>query len=79
VERVLAETVYPDTDLRGLRVTRSVGPLSEGEVGEALDRGAAWAEARIAEGLIRGAVLTLRGQWRFAGWPGEGRLEWLGR
>lgn len=77
VERVLAETVYPDTDLRGLRVTRRVGALSPEEVGAALDRGAAWAEARVAEGSIQGAILALRGQWRFAGRPGESGLEWL--
>lgn len=79
VERVLAESVVPDTDLRGELVTRNVGPLMEGEVAEALDRGAAWAQARVEEGLIKGAILTLRGQWRFAGWPGEGGLEWLSR
>jgi len=71
VERVSAETLDPETDLRGRQVTVAVGYLTRGEVDRALDRGAAWARARVAEGLIRGAVLTLRGRWRFVGWPGE--------
>lgn len=74
VERVPAETLDPETDLPGRLVTRRVGPLSEREVETALDRGAAWARARVDEGLIRGAVLSLRGRWRFVGWPGEGGL-----
>ncbi|MDF1551555.1 MAG: hypothetical protein P1P84_00770 [Deferrisomatales bacterium] len=77
VERVLAESLDPDTDLRGRRVTRRVGALSGGEIEHALDRGAAWAEAQVEAGRIRGAVLTLGGRWRFVGWPGEGGVEWL--
>ncbi|MDW7710260.1 MAG: hypothetical protein SCH98_07270 [Deferrisomatales bacterium] len=74
VERVPAETLDPETDLSGRLVTRRVGFLSESEVDAALDRGAAWARARVDEGLICGAVLALRGRWRFVGWPGEGGL-----
>ncbi len=77
VERVPAEALDPETDLRGRRVTRAVGYLTPGEVDRALDRGAAWARARVAEGLIRGAVLALRGRWRFVGWPGEDRFSKL--
>lgn len=76
VERVPAETVDPETDLAGRLVTRRVGPLSADEVDRALDRGAAWATAQVAAGRIQGAILTLRGAWRFIGWPEEARLEW---
>jgi len=79
VERVLAESMDPETDLRGRLVTREVGPLSAAEVDRALDRGAAWAEAAVEAGRIRGAILTLRGRWRFVGWPGESKVEWLPR
>lgn len=78
VERALAESVDPETDLRGRLVTRRVGSLSEGEVERALDQGAAWARSQVEAGRIRGAVLTLRHRWRFVGWPGEAGVEWLG-
>ncbi len=67
VEKVPAEEVNPDTDLRGLRVTVRVGTLSEAEVTEALDRGEAEARRMLDRGLIRGALLHLRGRWRVVG------------
>ncbi|MBI5444924.1 MAG: UPF0280 family protein [Deltaproteobacteria bacterium] len=75
VERVLAGGVDPETDLRGLRVTRSVGPLSAAEVARALDRGGATAADFLERGLIRGALLFLRGERRLVGFPGSERLE----
>jgi ApbE superfamily uncharacterized protein (UPF0280 family) len=78
VVRVLAESLDPDTDLRGRLVTRRAGALSAGDVELALDRGAVWARAQVEAGRIRGAILTLRGRWRFVGWPGDGGVEWLG-
>ncbi len=77
VERVLAEHLDPDTDLRGIRVTRRVGPLTPGEVARALDRGRAAAQGLVDAGLVRGAVLSLRGRWRFVGWPGEAGVTWM--
>ncbi len=77
VERVPAEHLDPDTDLRGIRVTRRVGPLTPGEVARALDRGRAAAQGLVDAGLVRGAVLSLRGQWRFVGWPGEAGVTWM--
>lgn len=71
VTRVPAEELDPETDLRGLRVTRTVGALTRGEVERALDRGAEWVRARVEEGLLKGAVLFLRGHRRTVGWPGE--------
>ncbi len=79
VERVPAEHLDPDTDLKGIRVTRRVGPLTPGEVARALDRGRAAARDLVGAGLVRGAVLSLRGQWRFVGWPGEAGVEWMER
>ncbi|MBE0618358.1 MAG: UPF0280 family protein, partial [Proteobacteria bacterium] len=75
VERVLAESLDPETDLRGRRVTRRIGALSADEMDNALDRGAAWARAQVEAGRIRGAILTLRGRWRFVGWPGAEGVE----
>ncbi len=75
VERVPAERVDPDTDLRGLRVTARVGALSEAEIHQALERGEAEARRMVDQGLIRGALLHLRGRWRAVGRVGvmEGR------
>jgi ApbE superfamily uncharacterized protein (UPF0280 family) len=75
VERVPAESLYPETDLGGLDVARSVGALSPAEVAEALDRGAATAEEFVAKELIGGALLFLRGERRLIGFPGRERLE----
>lgn len=77
VERALAESLDPDTDLRGRLVTRRVGVLSAAEVDRALDRGAAWAQAQVTAGRVRGAIMALRGRWRFVGWPGESGVTWL--
>lgn len=78
VTRLPAEELDPETDLRGLRVTRAVGPLTRGEIDRALDRGAAWVRTRVEEGLVRGAVLSLQGHWRTVGWPGEEGVAPLG-
>ncbi len=67
VERAPAERVVPDTDLRGLRVTVRVGSLTGAEIEEALDRGAAEALRMVERGLVRGALLHLRGRWRVVG------------
>ena len=79
VERGPAESMDPDTDLRGRLITRRVGALSDGEIAHALDRGVSWASSQVEAGRIRGAVLTLRGRWRFVGWPGEGGVDWLAK
>jgi hypothetical protein len=77
VERVAAEQVVPESDLKGRHVTRRVGPLTQTETAGALDRGQAAAERAVTAGIIRGAVLILNAQWRFVGWPGEGGVDWL--
>ncbi|MEM8663171.1 MAG: UPF0280 family protein [Pseudomonadota bacterium] len=69
VTRVDAETLDPDSDLRGRVVTTAVGQLSEAEVGAALDAGATAAEAMRGAGLLA-AALFLKGRWRTVGLPG---------
>ncbi len=77
VRRVPARALYSESDLGDRRVTVHVGDLTHLEVSEALDRGAIEARKMVDAGQVRGAVLSLRGQWRFVGWPGEGAMEWL--
>lgn len=50
----------PDSDLGERLVTLDVGPLADGEIDQALRRGAMRAEILRASGLIHGAVLVLR-------------------
>ena len=64
IERRPAGDLDPDSDLGDLLVTVAVGTLSEAEVAEALDRGAAEARRLRLCGLIEGAALSLRNHWR---------------
>ncbi|WP_421996673.1 UPF0280 family protein [Reyranella sp.] len=64
IERRPARDLDPDSDLGDLAVTVSVGPLPEAAVAGALDRGAVEARRLRNRGLIDGAALSLRGQWR---------------
>ena len=64
IERRPARDLDPDSDLGDLPVTVAVGELSEFEIAEALDRGAAEACRLRLCGLIEGAALSLRGHWR---------------
>jgi len=64
IERRPARELDPDSDLGDLPVTVAVGPLPEAAVAEALHRGAAEARRLRHCGMIEGAALSLRGQWR---------------
>jgi ApbE superfamily uncharacterized protein (UPF0280 family) len=52
--------LQPDSDLGARLVTRDVGPLSRGEIEDALEAGAASARKLLAAGLIDGGALRLR-------------------
>jgi ApbE superfamily uncharacterized protein (UPF0280 family) len=64
VARRPARALDPDSDLRDLPVTVSVGALTPAEIEKALTRGLAQAEAYRRRGLIAGAALMLRGETR---------------
>lgn len=64
IERRPARELDPDSDLLDLPVTVAVGVLSQSLVEEALNRGAVEARRLRLRGLIEGAALSLRGQWR---------------
>jgi uncharacterized protein len=55
-----ADTLYPDTDLKGVAVTVSVGRLTSAEVTRALAQGIDRGEALAKRGLIVGACLTVQ-------------------
>ena len=57
-----ARDLQPDSDLGARLVTRGVGELSEAEIAEALEAGAACARKLLAVGLIEGAALRLHGE-----------------
>lgn len=65
--RTPARDISPDSDLGGRLVTEHVGPLSDRDIGEALDRGETYAGALIAQSRISGALLMLQGQVRQVG------------
>lgn len=62
--RAPAHSLDPDSDLGMIPVTVDVGPLTREHVGLALDAGFGEAERLLKAGLIDGALLSLRGEWR---------------
>jgi ApbE superfamily uncharacterized protein (UPF0280 family) len=62
IARCPAHDLQPDSDLGARLVTRDVGKLSEREVEDALESGAACARTLLAAGLIEGAALRLQGE-----------------
>ncbi len=70
IRRRPAAEVVEGSDLGDLPVVTEVGPLTEAEILDALDRGAARARAFLLAGRIEGAVLALGGRMR---WVGEVR------
>jgi len=64
IYRTPAAELQPDSDLRGLLVTTSVGALSPAEAGRALDGGAAVAGRLLRAGLIAAAALHCQGVTR---------------
>jgi len=64
IGRQAARLLDPDSDLGDLPVTVSVGDLPDDAIAQALDKGVAEARRLRLLGLIEGAALSLRGQWR---------------
>jgi ApbE superfamily uncharacterized protein (UPF0280 family) len=64
IARTPANRLHDDTDLGDLPVTVAVGPLPGALVAQALERGAACAQAMRKAGLIFAANLALQGQSR---------------
>jgi len=64
IGRVRACELAPDNDLGERLVTQSVGELTPGEIGEALEAGGRVAESLCGSGLIRAAALNLEGETR---------------
>jgi len=64
VQRCFAESIYPDTDLKGVEITASVSRLSEKELLSALTQGLHRAESLVEQSLIKGACITVQGKTR---------------
>lgn len=64
IERFYADTVDPQTDLKGVLVTASVGKLEDAEVETALSQGLARGAALVERGLISGASIFVQGRNR---------------
>jgi ApbE superfamily uncharacterized protein (UPF0280 family) len=62
VKRVLAEQLDPDTDLKGMEVTVSVGTLDKPDVDRALMQGINCAEELVEKRIIHGACVVVRGK-----------------
>jgi hypothetical protein len=60
--RVMAERIYPDTDIAGEWVTTRVRELSQEKVEEALNNGLSKAYSICQKGLIHGALIALQGK-----------------
>jgi uncharacterized protein len=67
IRRTPAHLLHDDTDLGDRLVTVAVGPLPAALIAQALERGAACAQAMREAGLIHAAWLALQGQSRVVG------------
>jgi ApbE superfamily uncharacterized protein (UPF0280 family) len=67
ITRQKARDVKPDTDLGTRPVVTNVGMLSNLDIMAALNAGHTVAEKMLADGLIKGAALFLRGKHRVTG------------
>jgi len=61
VAQTAAEEIDPHTDIAGLGVTVSVGPLPEGKRHQAIDRAILRAEKLVGSGIILGAFVACQG------------------
>lgn len=77
ITRAPANTLQPDSDLGARLVVTHVGRLTASEAAQALDRGAAAAQAICARGLALSAALFLHGQSRLCGQLANGQPETL--
>jgi uncharacterized protein len=64
IQRRIADSIYPDTDLKGLEIAASVDRLSEDEALTALNQGLNRAETLVERGLIVGACVAVQGHMR---------------
>lgn len=62
IDTELAEKLYPDTDIAGQRVVIEVGQIGEKKIEEAMQNGLRTASLLIDKGLIRGAIIALKGR-----------------
>jgi len=67
IHRTSAAELQPDSDLCNRLVTTGIGALSPGEIGRALDGGAAVAGRLLRAGLIAGAAMHCQGATRVGG------------
>jgi hypothetical protein len=65
IRRSLAESIYPETDIAGEWVTVEVGKLSSRKIDAALRQGLEKANAIRQKGLIKGALIAVKGR---VGW-----------
>ncbi len=75
ISRTLAERIYPDTDIAGEWVTTEVGELSREKIEKALNRGLSKARSIYERGLIKGALISVKGK---VAWT-ESSGSWLKR
>jgi ApbE superfamily uncharacterized protein (UPF0280 family) len=71
IVRIPANELQPDSDLGARLVTRDVGELSDHEIEDALELGAARARELLVAGLIEGAALRLLGETVVVGAAGN--------
>ncbi|MCP4420263.1 MAG: UPF0280 family protein [Chloroflexi bacterium] len=62
VKTAVAETIYPDTDLAGEKVTQELGTLTSQEIDTALANGMARVRQYIDKGVIHGGILCVQGR-----------------
>jgi ApbE superfamily uncharacterized protein (UPF0280 family) len=64
VHRCRADSVDPNTDLRGVEITSSVDELTRDEIDTAIKQGLERAKQLIERGILTGACVAVKGQMR---------------
>jgi uncharacterized protein len=75
VHRCPADSIDPNTDLRGVEITCSVEELTRDEIDSALKKGLARAEQLVERSVIVGACVAVKGEMRCTAAFDPGRAE----
>ncbi len=67
VRRCRADSIDPNTDLRGVEITSEVGELTLDEIDIAVKQGIERADQLVKRGLIAGACVAVKGHMRCIG------------
>jgi len=67
IKRVWAESIYPETDIAGSKITHSIGILNDNEIAMAINKGKEEAAKLMEKKLINGAIFSVKDHVDYVG------------